>query len=167
MKISTSYNSLDALLGNAFTLMMKKEFDVEGKGFVTGKIYSVSRKVDVGFKETIDRRPGFGSRKGVIVEKWPEFDDNSQFFGVSKKQVYLQPVFREKTVFKFNHRELWNVPTDPPIPSTATNMAFVSVLSSAKRHLVFLLSPPQRPQETDRVGQNVVTRVLSVCNNIL
>ena len=56
MKINTSYNSLDALLGNVFSLMMKKEFDVEGKGFVTGKIMFVSRKVDVGFKETIDRK---------------------------------------------------------------------------------------------------------------
>lgn len=55
MRIHTTYSSLDALLGNALALMFKSEFSVEGRGYVTGKVLFVSRKVEVGFSEKIDR----------------------------------------------------------------------------------------------------------------
>ena len=55
LAIHSSMNSIDALLGNVFTLMFKEKFEVTGRGFVKGKAFFVVRKVDAGFRQFITR----------------------------------------------------------------------------------------------------------------
>jgi len=56
IKTNTSFSSLGSLLGNNLGILLKKEFEIEGKGVVTGKILFLSKKVPIGFKEKVDRK---------------------------------------------------------------------------------------------------------------
>lgn len=53
--VKSDMKDLDGILGNVFTLMFKDEFEVSGKGNVTGKGFVITKKVDVNFKQTIPR----------------------------------------------------------------------------------------------------------------
>lgn len=55
MKIRTTYGSIDNITGNIFDLLFKKEFTIQAKGFVTGKVLFVKRKVAIDFTEIIPR----------------------------------------------------------------------------------------------------------------
>jgi LEA14-like dessication related protein len=55
MAIHSSISSLDALLGNIFTLLFKEKFEVTGKGYVKGRAFFVVRKVDAGFRHFLTR----------------------------------------------------------------------------------------------------------------
>ena len=53
--VKSDMKDIDGLLGNIFTLMFKDEFEVSGKGNITGKGFLITKKVDVNFKQTIPR----------------------------------------------------------------------------------------------------------------
>jgi LEA14-like dessication related protein len=55
MTVNTSLSNMDQVLGSVFTLMFKEEFELSGKGYITGKGMFVRKKVDVQFKETIPK----------------------------------------------------------------------------------------------------------------
>ena len=55
MAIHSSISSLDALLGNIFTLLFKEKFEVVGRGYVKGRAFFIVRKVDAGFRHFLTR----------------------------------------------------------------------------------------------------------------
>lgn len=55
MKIKSEKLDLQAILNNAFTLLFKSEYELQGIGYVQGKAMFVGRKVPVEFKEKLNK----------------------------------------------------------------------------------------------------------------